>query len=283
MLGKIIKYEIKSCSRILLPFLSLAIAASAILRLLLFITPLLWSPIKSYLDAFVGFINFAILLSIFILVFVVLLARFYNSMLATEGYLTFTLPVKVSTLLNGKIIASIGWITLAGIVAFICEKIIFLGYPEYSRNFGIHDMPPNFDMALLAKYRIVFFAFFAVFSLIMAITFLTKIYTAMAIGSQFGKNRILGSVISYFIINTIEGFLSILLVFIPVGFIVGSNSEAIENYFSRFNVSDPYIAMQAIFSFVFIVFGIAILVEIIFTVIQYIITHHIFNKRLNLD
>ena len=60
-----------------------------------------------------GFSAFAILSTILIF------SRFYKNFFTDEGYLTFTLPVKRSSLLNSKLIVSTVMSSLTGIIIFI--------------------------------------------------------------------------------------------------------------------------------------------------------------------
>ena len=67
-----------------------------------------------------GLVAFAILTTILIF------SRFYKNFFTDEGYLTFTLPVKRSQLLNSKLIVSTVTSTLTGFVVIVDIIIMFL-------------------------------------------------------------------------------------------------------------------------------------------------------------
>lgn len=80
----------------------------------------------------ISFVVFSVLSVIFVYV------RFYKNFFTDEGYLTFTLPVKRSQLLNAKLIMSVGTMLLTGVVCMINALIIIcIGFSDviFSRNF----------------------------------------------------------------------------------------------------------------------------------------------------
>lgn len=55
-------------------------------------------------------------------VFIVM--HFYKTMVSDQGYLTNTLPVKMSTLINAKLLSAVLWEIIAGVL-FILSIFIF--------------------------------------------------------------------------------------------------------------------------------------------------------------
>ncbi|MBQ3528452.1 MAG: hypothetical protein IJA52_07880 [Clostridia bacterium] len=50
---------------------------------------------------------------------IMILVRYYSNFFTDEGYLTFTLPVKTSTLLHSKILSGISWFAIIGVVVVL--------------------------------------------------------------------------------------------------------------------------------------------------------------------
>lgn len=134
MLGKLIKYDMRSQRRILLP-LTLAILAASLLC-----TVALRFLITAIADDTTGFTTmmfaastgvFVFLNAIAILVYptvtlILVMVHYYRNLYTDEGYLTFTLPVKTSQILASKFITAVIWSTISSVVVIICAGIIIL-------------------------------------------------------------------------------------------------------------------------------------------------------------
>ena len=115
MLGKLMKYDMKYMARIL-PWLYLGgiVFSALITAFILFInneTILFIGAYASYFLFIIAVEGIAVCSSIFMMV------RIYRNMFSDEGYLTFTLPVKNSDVLNSKIFTGAIWTFFSGIVA----------------------------------------------------------------------------------------------------------------------------------------------------------------------
>ena len=115
MLGKLIKYEFKSLLRIFLPLYAVMIALSSVIPT---------TDTFNDVGAFVVFALVVISTSIFIGLAIFTILRFNSSLFGDEGYLMFTLPVKVETIILSKALTMFFYYFIAGLSGFISLSII---------------------------------------------------------------------------------------------------------------------------------------------------------------
>jgi hypothetical protein len=109
MMGNIIKHELKDTLRII-PWLFLATALFGLIALILSWIDV---PVMKYFSQTLLILAGA---ATFVLVYVIIVLRFYRSMFGAEGYLTQTLPVSASKLVLAKYVSGVIWVTLATLV-----------------------------------------------------------------------------------------------------------------------------------------------------------------------
>ena len=147
MLKKLLKYELKSTSRIMWILYAAAIACGALLGVIVNLQ--LRSSGNDSLDlAFSGegrlqvlsilliaFIAVYVLLltAIMVTTFILIIMRFYRNLLLGEGYLMHTLPVEPASLITSKLLVAILWILIAAAAgggAFYYFKVYKAGQEE---------------------------------------------------------------------------------------------------------------------------------------------------------
>ena len=111
MLTKLIKYDLKSLSRVLIPANILLLIYSFLARCV--ITSELYNDLPYFVIG-LGITTYIILLVLinYITLFAVLY-RFYKNLFTDEGYLTLTLPVTPSQHLLAKTISGTFWVVLS--------------------------------------------------------------------------------------------------------------------------------------------------------------------------
>lgn len=214
MLGKLMKYEIKSCGRIFFPF---------------YIVALLFSIIGS---VFVNFDNyehdfsvvyiigiliaFALFIAAIVLTILLIVQRFNKSLLEDEGYLMFTLPVSQKTLVLSKFLTSLLFIVLTSVVAMICISLV-------SIMFG-YKLSDVIDIACVLNNVYSIFSnniggilFYILSYIVDYSTFILTIYLAITICHlpKLSKHKVLsglGAMIILLIIQSVIG--SVLNIFI---------------------------------------------------------------------
>ena len=131
MFSKLLKYDFKSVKRFGLPLVLIAIALS----LLGGVNGFFFAKAMSSDDA--NFISIISVLTFMLIVYAVVICAsitaifvyvdFYKSLCTDQGYLTFTLPVSSTSLLNSKIVNSLIWSLISTVTMVVCFFVIFLG------------------------------------------------------------------------------------------------------------------------------------------------------------
>lgn len=118
MLSKLIKYEWKAVCRVCLPLYGVLLAVSLVNRFLL-------NRDHFGLAQFMGATAYAVLFAAVVVVtFVILVNRFYKSLLGDEGYLMFTLPVTPAQHIWSKGIVAVGITLVAMLAAFLSGLLL---------------------------------------------------------------------------------------------------------------------------------------------------------------
>lgn len=222
MLGKVLKYDLKSIYKLwlLLSGIMLVIAALAGVSLRIIMT--LFNPAQHFeawaiipiLFIFLAIIAFGayLVFSYFYVIY-----RFYKHFFTDEGYLTFTLPVKRSTLLNSKLLNAFIWNTLSGIVLTVSILIVLLIAPANMDGTGIMlvtvwegisseigtilPMIDGWIWAFLIVSLLVSFAY-SIFSTLL-------IYACVTFGSVVAKKyKVVLSIVVYYVVNIVISFIS---------------------------------------------------------------------------
>ncbi len=128
MFRKLLKYDMRPMFRLWLILTAAALGLSLMGGLCIRgITMGASDPMKV---AFIPFSAFGIFMSVFGIVAyvaaisIILLVRFYRNFFTDEGYLTFTLPVKRSSLFNARLFSAMVFNTATFVVLLICLAII---------------------------------------------------------------------------------------------------------------------------------------------------------------
>ena len=222
MLGKLLKQEFRATGRIMLPVFGALVILSVLGN---FSMRMLDSGMSN--NGFLGFLAvFFIGVFIFgmfaavIMTLVLMISRFYRNLLKDEGYLMHTLPVSVHGLVWSKLIVSLVWFVVTGIVIFVIIFLtaliqsgtnlaeLFLEFPSWAEVkemlavYGIH----GHDITL-------FFAEFIALILIGMLASCLHFYAAMAIGHMFSKDKVLLSIVFFVAISFVLSLMTTLLGF----------------------------------------------------------------------
>ena len=122
MLGKLMKYEVRSCGRIFFPFYIMGLIFSLIAAL--FINFDNYEHNFSVLYIVGIFAGLALFIAAIVLTILLIVQRFNKGLLEDEGYLMFTLPVSQKTLVLSKFLTSLLFIILTSIVGMICISLV---------------------------------------------------------------------------------------------------------------------------------------------------------------
>lgn len=203
MLGKLIKYEYKATARTFIPIYIALLLVAVINRVLRI----------GNIDVAWG-ISMIVLVGLFIalgvLTIIVIVQRFNKNLLGDEGYLMFTLPVKSEQLIVSKLIISIVWTIVSGIIAFI-TFLILLGEVSLfnelliNRNMIWKGYTIIVQEQMQVSSPILFIAMIGAISLLSYISFILEIYLSLAAAQLpiFNKNRVIVGFVAFFIINVV--------------------------------------------------------------------------------
>lgn len=210
MLSKLLKYEIKSTARLFLP-LYMAVIIFAGINRLLFSNSFSGTSIPLNLQGIISFISMFIYVILIVgmmaMTLIVMIQRFYKSLLGDEGYLMFTLPVQTWKHIMNKLIVAMFWTILSAIIA-VCSIFIIAYVNGPSIKFSeISELFRNY-IGYTGMIEIV------ILVLLSIAAYILMIYAAIALGHLFSKHKLLASFGMYIGISTISQML--LTAFIPL-------------------------------------------------------------------
>ena len=197
MLNKILRHEFKSFGRKLFPLLPILVALAGVSCLFRELAVLVFRFVDTpwMIPFFVILVLLSVVTGAAALIgpvavpVVVLIQRYWNTMTSSEAYLTFTLPVKVSTHLWARLLSSLIYLS-SGLVASFISSRLMLFIPVADINVGVELYRSIPDAAV---YELSLW--FGI--LLSLLAFLMQVYTAVSISTQFGKNRGIASFIAY--------------------------------------------------------------------------------------
>lgn len=278
MLGRLFKYELKATSKVLVPIYIAFIAITIISRVSIDLQVdegSLWSFING-MGLFVFIIS---AITMFVATAIVIIWRFYRNTSSDEGYLLFTLPVKVDYIIISEFLCALIW-------GFLMSAFTVLGIFLMIFNRNIDDNIINFSYfgnilsSLTADgIKAIFYLFLDI--LISTFQEIMSIYCAISLASLFNKHRLIFSATFYIGLLIVVNAFAILIMNIvekifPSG-VYNAYSEDIS--FSDIVTSWNTDVAPIINSVVSIVDWVFLVVVIS---IEYIIIRKILSKNLNI-
>jgi len=266
MLGKLLKYEVKATSRLLLPLFIALVIFAAITRAITALSPNSYST-----PAVISMIIYGlIMVAMFVTTFITILYRFHKNLLADEGYLMHTLPVPVWQHILSKLLVSILWIVASGAVAMV--SIMILGF-EISDFTGIYAFFADTYQRAFAEigFTLYVLSFEVILGFFLSVAYgILIIYAAMAIGHMFNRHKILASFGAFLVLNTISQLLFVLFVWMPSWL---SSIEALQAFYMQLSRE---LLLQLLIAY-----------YLAFTTLvgaaYFALTNFILSKRLNLE
>lgn len=199
MLGRLLKYEIKSTARIYLPMYLLLFLMAVINRVFISInTETLQVPLVISMTAYVS-----IIVAISVMTLVVTIQRFYKNLLTDEGYLMFTLPVSVDANILSKLLVATLWNITSAVISVFSVLVLALDRESISEFAEMWREILEFMSTMNSAFVIVMFQGI-VLVLLSIIVAILNIYVAIAIGHMVQKHRVAGSLIAFFVIGLAE-------------------------------------------------------------------------------
>ena len=202
MLGKIVRYDMGATGRILFPVYAALIAAALLFGLSL---GTLGDSGEGIMQLLTGFLYVGLIGATVIITIVMIISRFYRSMMGEEGYLTHVLPVPTGTLIAGKTISASLWV-LFGLIAGILSAIVLgigavvtalIFHPGGNLEIsGFGDLAGFLGQNFKAIYILIFIEIILAI-LASSAAGIGRVYTAISVGHLWTNHRIAGAVLVY--------------------------------------------------------------------------------------
>lgn len=231
MLTKLLQYEYKTTARTLVPIglgvLGLSLLSGVLNRLLEPVPDL--PVVLQWTCALLSAATAMALVFVLAACFFVNVQRFYR-LLGDQGYLMLTLPVPAWQHMAAKLLCACSWTVVMFFYLILCGDLMAGNYADILHISGQVQEPALWGILLLAVLMLL---------LVVAVAYL-QFYLCCAIGAQFGQQRLLASIITYFVLGFVEQILFALLVFITAFGAV--QSQSVWTGFFRTLENDPAMA-----------------------------------------
>lgn len=270
MLKKLLKYDLKAINKYFIPMSIFFLAYSLIGTLFFQIENESSKSELHHLIVMLIITAFIIMIIAYsIITQGLIVVNFFKSMVTDTGYLTHTLPVKKSALIISKTLASIITLIISGIVMLLC-LIVFLDLP---RNFSnlypdivdfVHRVTETLGTGVTIMTVITF-----LFLILACLLYIISLYfVSIAFGQLINRHKIIGSLLSYFVLTLLLQIISTITLSIIGHNITIDSIEALKQ------INTAIIPLYL---------GGCILFETLLSIGFLFLTNWIFSKKLNLD
>lgn len=267
MLGKLLKYEFKATSKMLLPLYGAVIAFAVINRIFM------GSNFNFSQSSGIILLLQVLMLIGYVLIIaaasvgtlVIIIQRFYKNLLKDEGYLMNTLPVSTSSNIWSKLIVAVAWNLICAFVIFLSILILLSNasminsigsfYNDFTLVLSQTDFYTQFNGFLL-------FIEFIVLIVVGSAQSIMMFYASMAIGHLSNNKKILCSFAAFIGLNMVISMASGI-----VTGILGAKTSLI-----LFSAGDAHLIM---------LYG--CLSSLLITAILFFICNKILRDKLNLE
>ena len=212
MLGKLLKYEIKHSARYTAVIYLATLAFAAISVVALFVN-------STWLGVMSCFMLYIAGIASVIVTLVSVIKNFYDTLYGKQGYLTFTLPVKCSTILLSKLIVSVLWIIVGFLVMAATLLVIFLYAKDKSDGmfdtfmdvFAISGLAEYIPSGLVIAESVIIIAVLAMLTVITYVGYVFFVVTIANTGKFQSHPKLFGALLFLAIfsgVNTASNFLT---------------------------------------------------------------------------
>ena len=202
MLGKLIKYDLKSLGRLILPLFAVLIGSSVALRIVIEvfggqtnIDGSIASVISSIFSVVIGLVYALSLTASIFGVYVIIAMNYHKSLMSDRGYFYLTLPVTHDMHLVSKLLSGAAFIIISAVVFVLSFIPLFLGNVDLPDILeGLSDIWEVIQEYVLAKNGVLILILWAI-----VILFGTQImiFFCITIGQLMSNHRILGAFLAF--------------------------------------------------------------------------------------
>ena len=276
MLGKLMKYDLRSCLRKFGPLWIAALALSVLIGLSFrFIVDIKTGTLLTFLLGILpSMALFGLFVAMAVMALIFVIQRFYRGLLGDEGYLMFTLPASAGAHIASKGLTALILEVVSALVALLSGFLLVAvfrpagfaeGWTEFWRMLAQLDLPAGFPWLIVEGIFL---------SLVIAATETLKIYTAISIGHLAKRRRPLWGLLAYFGIDLA----------LDIFFGVSVSSGLVDRILNSGLVTALFSGKGAISAAgaAACAMGAAILWELLLGAGFFFLTRYILKKRLNL-
>ena len=214
MLKKLLKYEFRATARTYGGMYLALLAASVLFGGSLWRWNSTNSDAYSTLVGLLSLVYTGVIIGTVVVTIMTIVQRFYRNLLGREGYLMYTLPVTETQLVTSKLISSTVW-SLCSILA-ACLSFGILAVLMMADMDLLEQLPLMWSgiREAFARCNMEFWealAFSGVVGFVRMVSAIACIYAACMVGHQFKNHPALAGILSFFVMQYVQGWLEKLL------------------------------------------------------------------------
>lgn len=188
MLGKLLKYDFRSIGRILFPVYGAMLVAAILLGL---------SSRNTNVSLTIAIIYSVLLIAAMVMTVVLVIQRFYQNLLGSQGYLMFTIPVSTGTHIFAKVLTALIWGLIGVLVVVLSGVLIVVFDPSLGGFQGIGEMMNAMFQVHLNPEDQKTLLFSIVLGILTVTALVTRIYASISVGHLWSGHRLLGAFLAY--------------------------------------------------------------------------------------
>ena len=242
MLGKLLKYDIRHSARYTatIYIATLAFAAISVVALLANST---WLGVMSCFMLYIAGIASVIV------TLVSVIKNFYDTLYGRQGYLTFTLPVKCSTVLLSKLIVSVLWIIVGFLVMAATLFVIFLYardksagiFESFKDAFAISGIAEYIPSGLVIAEALIVVAILAILTVVTYVGYVFFVVTIANTGKFQSHPKLFGALVFFGIFSLVNTASNLLTEKLPLTFNI-SSERVFFAFADMFSVEDTLLS-----------------------------------------
>jgi len=282
MLSRLLKYDFRALTRILLPLQGGVLIAALIGSLLVRLARAsfdIWNDgmlassaagdVIGSTSVLLSFLLFAAVFASYWITLFLIARHYYQSFLKDEGYLTFTLPVSTGQNLLSKVIAGSIWLLVNVVILILAFILLFVvGYDDSALG-GFSLFSSDAGQSTSGVLDFVSAVELFVLGLLLVIHGVLQVYVSITMGAVIAQtHKVLAGIGLFVGINIAMQLIMSILTF--------SLANALSNSFSVYSQYDWFSAMQVLVLPSLIICGGLV-------VFYFVLSKRLLTKRLNLD
>jgi len=267
-MGRLMKYDLRAAIKLFVPLWIGTLILSLINSFGVFRPDTPDGKLVSFLLSLTMIAYILAVIAIVIITIIYIVLRFYQGLLKDEGYLTFTLPLRIDSILWAKALTGLILMAVSGVVCVLSLLILtrtLITKEDVSLFISMFvDYASAWDTVLIILSAVLF----AVASCLSGIF---HAYIAMAFGQLAQKRKLGASVLAYVVISTVTS--TIASVVLSPLFVKMMGGMGHSNVLTIFNGAQG----------AWLILLLGTLYNVVFTVIYYFPTRYMFKNKLNLE